>query len=123
MLLTTQRFTVPCQKSTLGTFVGEVIEHLTAEGRLILNSAQLLAEKEGIRVKTILAENIANSVANTIIEQSAKVAADLIVMGTHGRRGVSRLVMGSDAEAVMRQSSVPVMLVPFREPQKTTSTS
>jgi len=37
--------------------------------------------------------------------------ADLLVIGTHGRRGVRRLVLGSVAEAVIRQSTVPVLLV------------
>jgi nucleotide-binding universal stress UspA family protein len=37
--------------------------------------------------------------------------ADLIVMGTHGRRGMSRLAMGSDAELVVRSTPVPVLLV------------
>lgn len=50
--------------------------------------------------------------ARDMIDQAAKeVGADLIVMGTHGRRGFSRLVMGSDAELVLRGSPVPVMLV------------
>ena len=37
--------------------------------------------------------------------------ADLIVLGTHGRRGLKRLVMGSDAEMVLRSSPVPVLMV------------
>jgi nucleotide-binding universal stress UspA family protein len=41
----------------------------------------------------------------------AKVRCDLIVMGTHGRRGLKRLTLGSDAELVVRHSPVPVMLV------------
>jgi nucleotide-binding universal stress UspA family protein len=45
------------------------------------------------------------------VRQAKKWRADLIVIGTHGRRGVSRLVMGSDAEQIVRTSPVPVMLV------------
>ena len=37
--------------------------------------------------------------------------ADLIVIGTHGRRGVSRLVLGSSAENILRSAPVPVLLV------------
>ncbi|MET0658965.1 MAG: universal stress protein, partial [Steroidobacteraceae bacterium] len=37
--------------------------------------------------------------------------ADLIVMGTHGRRGLGRWALGSDAESVLRSASVPVLLV------------
>ena len=38
--------------------------------------------------------------------------ADLIVMGTHGRRGVNRLLLGSSAELVVRNSTIPVLLIP-----------
>jgi nucleotide-binding universal stress UspA family protein len=43
--------------------------------------------------------------------QAKRWRADLIVMGTHGRRGVNRMLMGSDAELVVRNVSVPVLLV------------
>jgi len=46
-----------------------------------------------------------------ILKQAKKFRADLIVIGTHGRRGGARLIMGSDAESVVRQSSVPVLLI------------
>jgi nucleotide-binding universal stress UspA family protein len=45
------------------------------------------------------------------VKQAKQWPADLIVLGTHGRRGLSRLAMGSDAELVVRQSSVPVLMV------------
>jgi nucleotide-binding universal stress UspA family protein len=46
-----------------------------------------------------------------ILAQAKQWPADLIVMGTHGRRGLARLAMGSDAEQVVRAATVPVMLV------------
>jgi nucleotide-binding universal stress UspA family protein len=93
-------------------FVNAVIAALTAEGRQILDAAKAAAEKEHVNADTILMESDLPSVAETIVEQATKVGADLIVLGTHGRRGISRLVMGSDAELVVRRSSVPVVLVP-----------
>ena len=45
------------------------------------------------------------------MRDARKQRADLIVLGTHGRRGLRRLVLGSDAEAVVRTSPVPVLLV------------
>ena len=50
-------------------------------------------------------------VADVIIERAVTNKADLIVIGTHGRRGVHRFLMGSDAEQVARLSPVPVLLV------------
>jgi nucleotide-binding universal stress UspA family protein len=61
-----------------------------------------------------LVDNFAGRVAEAIVEQAKRWRADLIVMGTHGRRGFDRLLMGSNAELVARYSSVPVLLVPAR---------
>jgi len=52
------------------------------------------------------------SAPDTIIETAAKMSCDLIVIGTHGRSGIRRAVLGSVAERVSRSSPVPVMLVP-----------
>lgn len=48
----------------------------------------------------------------TVVEAAASEHCDLIVIGTHGRRGVPRAVLGSVAEGVARRSPVPVLLVP-----------
>lgn len=48
---------------------------------------------------------------DTIVEAAQKLGADLIVMGTHGRRGLSRVVMGSVAEDVIRRAPCPVLTV------------
>ena len=50
-------------------------------------------------------------VCDLILREAQDCAAGLIVMGTHGRRGLSRLTLGSDAEMVLRESPVPVLLV------------
>lgn len=50
--------------------------------------------------------------ADAIVRYSDEVEADLIVLGTHGRRGYQRLTMGSVAEAVVRHASCPVLAVP-----------
>ena len=46
-----------------------------------------------------------------ILEVAKETGADLIVMGTHGRRGLSRLLLGSTAEAIVRTSPIPVLTV------------
>jgi nucleotide-binding universal stress UspA family protein len=89
----------------------EYLESLRQSGRKILARAQAAVERRGINCRAILVENIMGSVADIIIEQAKKQRADVIVMGTHGRRGVRRLVLGSDAEGVVRTASVPVLLV------------
>jgi nucleotide-binding universal stress UspA family protein len=46
-----------------------------------------------------------------IVDDAHNSGADLIVMGTHGRRGLNRLLMGSDAERVLQATPVPLLLV------------
>jgi nucleotide-binding universal stress UspA family protein len=55
------------------------------------------------------------SKADGILECSAQFNADLVVIGTHSRSGLDRLLMGSVAEDVVRHSHVPVLVVPFAE--------
>ena len=49
--------------------------------------------------------------SDLVIAKAKEWGAQLIVLGTHGRRGVGRMLLGSDAEQVLRQSPVPVLLV------------
>lgn len=91
--------------------VGDLLEGLVAEGRKILAAAAATAKKHRVKVDTVLYEVLIGRVADRIVREAAKWRADVIVMGTHGRRGIGRLVMGSDAENVLRQSPVPVLLV------------
>jgi len=88
-----------------------LFEALRAAGRKVLDRAVAEAKRGGVSAKPVLAENVAARVADVIVRQARKLRADLIVIGTHGRRGLSRMVMGSDAELVVRYSSVPVLLV------------
>jgi len=80
-------------------------------GRDVLERSQKSAKKLGVHAETALRELVAGRAADEILAEAKKWRADLIVMGTHGRRGVSRLVLGSDAELVARLSSAPVLLV------------
>jgi nucleotide-binding universal stress UspA family protein len=94
--------------------VGDLLDILMEDGRKVLAGAAALARKRGIKADTVLYELHLGRVADRIVRESAKWRADLIVMGTHGRRGIGRLVMGSDAESVLRESRVPVLMVKAR---------
>jgi len=88
-----------------------LIDALRAAGRKVLAVAEAEAKRGGVSAKTVLAENVAGRVADVIVRQARKARADLLVLGTHGRRGLSRMVMGSDAELVVRSAPAPVLLV------------
>jgi len=86
-------------------------------GQGVLDEARALAESLGLEVETLLRDSKGGRVADMIVEEATNAGCDLIVIGTHGRRGFSRAVLGSDAERVLRQSPVPVLLV--RDPAHT----
>jgi nucleotide-binding universal stress UspA family protein len=100
-----------------GGYVVEMYEALRETGRKVLAKAEADVAKTGQTMQTHLVDATRFGVAQVILRLARRVHADIIVMGTHGRRGLSRLVMGSDAETVLREARVPVLLV--RAAQKT----
>jgi nucleotide-binding universal stress UspA family protein len=95
----------------------DLLTLLKEGGRITLSEAKARVEASGVHADTILADSLSGRVFELIIDEAARWGADLIVIGTHGRRGVGRLVLGSDAEQVVRLSPVPVLLVRAKEPR------
>lgn len=96
----------------IGLNLGPLIDALRESGRETLERIAAIAKASGVQPETGLEENFGERVADAIVEKAVSWKADLIVMGTHGRRGVTRALVGSDAELVVRYSPVPVLLVP-----------
>jgi nucleotide-binding universal stress UspA family protein len=92
-------------------YATNVIETMRATGQSVLDKATALVKESGVPVESVLLETIGGPAADLIVEQAKAWPADLIVIGTHGRRGLRRLAMGSDAEQVLRSAPVPVLLV------------
>jgi nucleotide-binding universal stress UspA family protein len=90
---------------------GELIDDLVDSGKRVLKNAKILADRHGVKTETAMYENLSGRVADVILDEARKWRADLIVMGTHGRRGISHALLGSDAETVARSASVPLLLV------------
>lgn len=91
----------------------ELENNLVESGRKHLDRAMSVCKAAGVLVDSRLdkAEHYDVRVADLIQREAAAWPADLIVIGSHGRRGLSRLVLGSVAEGVMRAAQVPVLLV------------
>ena len=94
-----------------GQYSQDLVESLRKTGQEILDAAETTVRRQGIKPHCVLVESIGGEAADLILEQAKDWRAELIVMGTHGRRGIFRLAMGSDAEQVVRASVVPVLLV------------
>jgi nucleotide-binding universal stress UspA family protein len=99
----------------VGAYLADLIPLLRKQGRDVLRVAEKLVRREGLTCSTVLLETLVGPAADLIVRQAKRWRAELIVIGTHGRRGVRRLVLGSDAEQIVRTSPVPVLLVRDRK--------
>jgi nucleotide-binding universal stress UspA family protein len=84
---------------------------LRQQGEQILAEALTLARKSSIDATTALVAAGSRRVSTAIVEEATSAGADLIAMGTHGRHGVERFLLGSVAEGVTRRAMVSVLLI------------
>ncbi|RSR53000.1 universal stress protein, partial [Acinetobacter baumannii] len=87
----------------------ELIERTRTYLLDILEQAKQQFLQEGLSVETKLLEGFV--VHEEIIQAAQELNADLIVMGSHGRTGVRKLVLGSVAQKVLGESHIPVLIV------------
>jgi nucleotide-binding universal stress UspA family protein len=92
-------------------YSGDWMQALRDGGKQVLDDAKAIVAAAGLEAETVLYDSVEGRVHELTVAEAAKWPADLIVIGTHGRRGIGRLVLGSSAEYVLRLSPVPVLLV------------
>jgi len=90
---------------------GDWLQELRSAGTRLLEGGKARAAAEGVEADTVLCDHFRGSVPDRVAGEAGSWPADLIVLGTHGRRGLGRVVMGSSAEQILRTSAVPVLLV------------
>ena len=93
-----------------GANPGDIQEELRAGGDALLNEADARARAAGVTTTSAMLEQMGSPVGAAILRHADEWKADLLVCGTHGRRGVRRLVLGSDAEYIIRHTRIPVLL-------------
>jgi nucleotide-binding universal stress UspA family protein len=91
--------------------IADLMASSRAFGNELLERALARAKADGVDAEAATLDTLSGPVGETVTDDARNWKAELIVMGTHGRRGVRRVVMGSDAELVVRTSPVPVLLV------------
>ncbi|MFO1249778.1 MAG: universal stress protein [Inhella sp.] len=87
-------------------------EHLDAELRVAnarLLAVQNAASAAGVRCEASSVEG--NQPWRAIVDHAERITADLLVMASHGRRGVSALLLGSETQKVLTHSKIPVLVV------------
>ena len=101
----------------MGTMAADLLPLLREGGEQILATCRTRVEASGVAVDTVLSDGYVGRVCDRVVAEAAAWHADLIVLGTHGRRGVGRVFLGSDAEQIVRLATTPVLLV--RSPEAT----
>jgi nucleotide-binding universal stress UspA family protein len=96
-----------------GQFPGTYIEATRELARQTVEHARKTAQATGIEPEILSPEIVTSGyhVGDTIAERARDWKADLLVVGTHGRRGVSRLLLGSVAERIVRVAPCPLLLI------------
>jgi nucleotide-binding universal stress UspA family protein len=91
--------------------MAELPRLLREEGEHALEHAAERARAMGVQATTATVDASGRPTADAIVAEAIASGADLIAIGTHGRRGVQRMLLGSVAESVARHATVPVLLI------------
>ena len=97
--------------TSYGGVPGDWLTLLRKAGTHLLERARATAAAAGIPAEVVLYEGLDDSLADAVAAQASAWPADVVVLGTHGRRGFERMALGSDAEKILRSATVPVLLV------------
>jgi len=89
----------------------DVLPRMRQAGEKLLAAACAKVAARDLPAEGALVVDVAGRICEHVAAEALSWKADLIVVGTHGRRGVDRMLMGSDAEQIMRHAPVPVLMV------------
>jgi nucleotide-binding universal stress UspA family protein len=89
--------------------VGRIEKDWADKGQAVADAAQKSAEAAGVKAKAVIARS--DLVATAIMAAAKKNKCDLIVMASHGRKGLSRILLGSETQQVLTHSSIPVLVL------------
>jgi nucleotide-binding universal stress UspA family protein len=103
--------TVPWIAQGAPEVIEELVTQLRSTGESIVHEAKTAARQADVQVDDRLVEALGERAGEFIVSEAKSWPAQLIVCGTHGRRGLKRLLVGGDAEYIVRHSPVPVLLV------------
>jgi len=89
--------------------VSRIEKKWTEDGQAVVNEVQKAAQAAGVTAKAVTARS--DLVAESIMAAAKKHKCDLIVMASHGRKGIKRLLLGSETQHVLTHSTVPVLVL------------
>jgi len=92
-------------------YLNEIIPLMREAGEKLLAHERQKALDKGVDADSVLIVEGPGRICDHVTEQARRIKADLIVVGSHGRRGIGRVLLGSDAEQIVRHAPVPVLVV------------
>lgn len=96
---------------TAMNYTNEIVPLMQVAGEKLLALGRQKAVDQGVDTDSVLIVGGPDRICEHVAEQARSAKADLIVVGSHGRRGIGRVLMGSDAEQIVRTAPVPVLVV------------
>lgn len=96
---------------TFGGYPGGLLLAMREGGLKIIEEGMTAASGAGVQADNVIFDDLGERLGETVSREARSWGADLIVVGTHGRRGMGRLLMGSGAEDILRNAPVPVLAV------------
>jgi nucleotide-binding universal stress UspA family protein len=99
-----------------GAYPGDLAKVLQDNGQKVLADALAIAKSSGVETEDRLLEARGMRLGEAVVQEATQFNADLVVVGTHGRRGLGRVLLGSGAEQVIRLSPIPVLVI--RSPEQ-----
>lgn len=104
-----------------GGYGGDLLKIMRETGANLLAKGVAAAQAQGVAAEQALFDTLGERLAEVVAQEAKRWPADLIVVGTHGRRGVGRILMGSGAEHIVRMAPVPVLVIRSPQPEPTAS--
>ncbi|WP_457281538.1 universal stress protein [Polaromonas sp. P5_D5] len=94
-----------------GTWSADLVGMMRESGAKVLTDATAIAGSAGVTASQLLCDEPGKRLGESVAEAAKLWNADLIVVGSHGRRGLGRVLLGSGAEQILRLAPVPVLVV------------
>lgn len=89
--------------------VGRIEQQWAEEGQAVVDEVKKAAEAQGVKTRALIVKS--DVVSDAIIAAAKKNKCELIVMASHGRKGVKRLLLGSETQQVLTHSHIPVLVL------------
>lgn len=94
-----------------GTYSADLAGMMREGGAKVLSDAMAVAQSAGVEASQVLLDEPGKRLGEAVSAAATSWGADLVVVGSHGRRGLGRVLLGSGAEQILRLATMPVLVI------------